>query len=280
MSGAPSLLLKAAMALYGARFWAPLDRAAARPAEAQRDALTRILTANRDTTFGRAHQFAAIATPADYPRHVPVQHYEDVRPYVERQRTTGEPALTAEAPVFYAQTSGTTGAPKYVPITPSVLAVTRTEQKIFSDLQYRACPAAFAGRTLGIMGAAVEGHLASGHAVGSVSGHLYRSMPRFVKARFVVPPDVSAVSDYELKYLLILRLALDVPDITYMGAPNPSSFLRLGALLQSHRERLLRSLAPGRSMDSTGSAQTCAQRWPAASPRNLRGRPLSTAWQP
>ena len=245
MSGAPSLLLKAAMALYGARFWAPLDRAAARPAEAQRDALTRILTANRDTTFGRAHQFAAIATPAGYARHVPVQHYEDVRPYVERQRTTGEPALTAEAPVFYAQTSGTTGAPKYVPITPSVMAVTRTEQKIFSYLQYRACPAAFAGRTLGIMGAAVEGHLASGHAVGSVSGHLYRSMPRFVKARFVVPPDVSAVSDYELKYLLILRLALDVPDITYMGAPNPSSFLRLGALLQSHREPLLRSLATG-----------------------------------
>ena len=87
MSGAPSLLLKAAMALYGARFWAPLDRAAARPAEAQRDALTQILAANRATTFGRAHQFAAIATPADYARQVPVQHYEDIRPHVERQRT-------------------------------------------------------------------------------------------------------------------------------------------------------------------------------------------------
>ncbi len=245
MSRAPSLLLKAAMATYGVRFWAPLDRAAARPADAQRAALLRILTANRDTTFGRTHGFAAVGSHADYARHVPVQQYEHLRPHVERQRTTGEPVLTAEAPVFYAQTSGSTGAPKYVPITPSVLTVTRTEQKIFSYLQYRACPAAFAGRTLGIMGAAVEGQLASGHAVGSVSGHLYRSMPRFVKARFVVPPDVSSVTDYALKYLLILRLALEVPDITYMGAPNPSSFLRLGALLQSHREPLLHSLATG-----------------------------------
>lgn len=245
MTRASSLLLKAAMALYGVRCWAPLDRAAARPADAQRAVLRRILAANRDTTFGRAHGFAAIATPADYARHVPVQHYENLRPHVERQRTTGEPALTAEAPVFYAQTSGTTGAPKYVPITPSVLAVTRAEQKIFSYLQHRACPAAFAGRTLGIMGAAVEGQLASGHAVGSVSGHLYRSMPRSVQARFVVPPDVSSVTDYELKYLLILRLALEVPDISYLGAPNPSSFLRLGTLLQSHRETLLRSLATG-----------------------------------
>lgn len=241
----PSLLLKAAMALYGVRFWAPLDRAAARPADAQRAVLLRILAANRDTTFGRTHGFAAIGTPADFARRVPVQHYESLRAHVERQRTTGEPALTAEAPVFYAQTSGTTGAPKYVPITPSVLTVTRTEQKIFSFLQHRACPAAFAGRTLGIMGAAVEGHLDSGHAVGSVSGQLYRSMPRFVKARFVVPPDVSSVTDYELKYLLILRLALELPDITYLGAPNPSSFLRLGSLLQGHRDTLLRSLATG-----------------------------------
>ena len=83
-----------------------------------------------------------------------------------------------------------------------MLAIHRTEQKVFSYLQYRACPEAFAGRTLGIMGAAVEGTLDSGHTVGSVSGHLYRSMPRLVKARFVVPPDVSAVTDYELKYLL------------------------------------------------------------------------------
>ena len=141
---------------------------------------------------------------------------------------------------FYAQTSGSTGAPKYVPITPAVLAIHRTEQKIFSYLQHRACPEAFAGRTLGIMGAAVEGTLDSGHTVGSVSGHLYRSMPRMVKARFVVPPDVSAVTDYELKYLLVLRLALETPDITYLGAPNPSSFVRLAGLLDSHRALLTR----------------------------------------
>ena len=233
------------MSIYGRRFWAPLDRAAEDPAGAQRAVLARILSANRATTFGRAHRFDAVRTPADYARQVPVQQYEDLHPLVERQRITGEPALTAEAPEFYAQTSGTTGVPKYVPITPSILAVTRAEQKIFSYLQYRACPAAFEGRTLGIMGAAIEGHLDSRHAVGSVSGHMYRSMPRFVKARFVVPPDVATVTDYEQKYLLILRLALETGDITYMGAPNPSSFLRLTALLQSHRELLMRSVASG-----------------------------------
>jgi len=245
MSRVRRALVRVAMAAYGRRFWRPLDAAAERPAEAQREVLRRILADNQDTAFGRTHGFAGVRSHADYWRRVPVQHYESLRPYVERQRTTGETALTSEAPVFYAQTSGTTGVPKYVPITPSVLALTRAEQKVFSYLQHRACPEAFSGRTLAIMGAAVEGQLDSGHAVGSVSGHLYRSMPRFLRARFVVPPDVSSVADYDLKYLLILRLALDAPDITYLGAPNPSSFLRLAGLLSTHRAPLTTSLATG-----------------------------------
>jgi hypothetical protein len=258
MSPAHDALIAAGMAWYGWRYWRPLDRAAARPAATQAALLRRILTANAATDFGVAHRFDALQTQADYAAAVPIQEYEDLRPYVERQRTTGAAALTAQAPVLYAQTSGSTGTPKYVPITPAVLAVHRAEQKIFSYLQYRACPEAFAGRTLGIMGAAVEGALGSGHTVGSVSGHLYRSMPRMVRARFVVPPDVSAVTDYDLKYRLILRLALETPDITYLGAPNPSSFLRLATLLDLHRDALIDSLATGRFDDAALPAPTRA----------------------
>jgi hypothetical protein len=243
---AHDVLVGAGMAYYGWRYWRPLDRAAAQPRQTQLQVLRRILAANASAEFGERHGFRAIRSADDYAAGVPVQDYEHLRPYVERQRVTGEPALTQEAPVLYAQTSGSTGTPKYVPVTPSVLAIHRAEQKIFSYLQHRACPAAFGGRTLGIMGAAVEGMLDSGHTVGSVSGHLYRSMPRMVRARFVVPPEVSAVTDYDLKYRLILRLALETADITYLGAPNPSSFLRLATLLESDRAALTASLATGR----------------------------------
>jgi hypothetical protein len=176
-----------------------------------------------------------------------VQHYEMLRPYIERQRRAGEAALTAEAPLFYAQTSGTTGTPKYIPITGTSLAMHRAEQALFSYLQFRACPSAFDGMALGIMGAAVEGRLDSGHSVGSVSGHLYASLPRSIQSRFVVPPTLSTVSDYSLKYLMILHLALAQPRITYIGSPNPSTFLRLLDVLNTHRETLVRALATGAS---------------------------------
>ena len=96
------------------------------------------------------------------------------------------------------------------------------------------------------MGAAVEGRLDSGHVVGSVSGHLYQALPRVVQSRLVIPPEVSSLADYDLKYLVIVSLALAQPGITYMGSPNPSTFLRLLDVLNDRRDVLLRALETGR----------------------------------
>lgn len=240
------MLLRASMLVYEGLYWRPLKRRALRPETAQREVLSKLVSANRDTRFGLEHGFSDIRDPTQFRERVPVQDYEKLRPYIDEQRRTGKPALTAESPLFYAQTSGSTGTPKYIPITPAMLALHKREQALFSYLQFRACPRAFEGKAWGIMGASVEGRLDTGHVVGSVSGHLYRSLPRAIQSRFVIPPDVSSIAEYDLKYLVILRLALNEPAITYIGSPNPSTFLRLLDLLNDRRDVLLRSLETGR----------------------------------
>jgi hypothetical protein len=239
------LLLRTGMELHGIRYWRPLERMAGHPDATQQQVLRSLLVANRNTRFGIEHRFDGIASASEFRDRVPVQDYEALRPYIDEQRRTGAQALTAESPVFYAQTSGSTGTPKYIPITPSGLEMHRAEQALFSYLQFRACPQAFAGKALGIMGAAVEGHLDTGHAVGSVSGHLYLSLPASVQSRLVVPAAVAGIADYDLKYLIMLRLALGEPRITYMGTPNPSTFLRLLDILNARRDLLLQSLHTG-----------------------------------
>jgi GH3 auxin-responsive promoter len=239
------ILLRTSMRAYEALYWRPVEGGASAPERAQRQVLATLLSANRHTRFGREHGFSEIRNPVQFQEHVPVQEYEHLRPYIDEQRRTGTPALTRETPLFYAQTSGSTGLPKYIPITPSLLTFHKREQALFSYLQYRACPAAFEGKAWGIMGASVEGRLDTGQIVGSVSGHLYRSLPRLIRRRFVVPPEVASIADYDLKYLVILRLALNEPAITYLGSPNPSTFLRLIGLLNERREMLLHSLATG-----------------------------------
>lgn len=239
-------IFHAGMLFYKHRHWQPMERLTQQPATAQMDVLQRLLRQNRDTQFGKKYRFSEIRHYAEFQQNIPVQTYETLRPYIEEQRLTGAKALTTESPKFYAQTSGTTGEPKYIPITSTTLKMHRDEQSLFSYLQYRACPEAFAGKALGIMGAAVEAHLDSGHAVGSVSGHLYKSLPNTIQSRFVLPPAISRITNYELKYLVMLRLALAEPNITYAGSPNPSTFLRLLSVLNEHRELLTQSLITGK----------------------------------
>lgn len=237
-----NLLMRGQMVVLRWTAWRPLVAAARRPREVQLSLLRRIVSENRDTEFGRAHGFASIGTYEAYCRHVPVQTYESLRPYIDAQERTRRPCLTAEPPVLYAQTSGTTGAPKHLPLTRTALALQQGSQRLFSFLQHRAVPGAYAGRLLAIVSPAVEGYLPGGSPFGSASGHLYASMPRLLRRKYVVPPEVFAVEDYSLKYLLILRLALAERDITAMGAANPSTFLQLLTILKSHRAELLSDL--------------------------------------
>ncbi len=205
------LATRAAMSWLGFTKWRPLEALAHDPGAAQAAVLRRLLRANQDTTFGRAHGFSSLGSPRAYQAAVPVQRYGDLAPHVDAQRVTGTPALTAEPPIFYAQTSGTTGTPKYVPVTRTMLRLYRDEQATFSYLQYRACPAAFDGAAFGVMGAATEGRLDSGHIVGSVSGQLYAALPGLLRRRLVVPPEVAEIGDYEQRYDVMLLLALASP---------------------------------------------------------------------
>jgi hypothetical protein len=71
--------------------------------------------AQRRHRYGREHRFGSIDSLAEYSKAVPVTKYEDIAERVKRM-AAGEPnILTAEAPVMFARTSGTTGEPKLIP---------------------------------------------------------------------------------------------------------------------------------------------------------------------
>ena len=59
-------------------------RAARDAARVQERLLRRQLALNADSDFGRAHGFAKIRTYDEFVRSVPIQTYEDIRPYVDR----------------------------------------------------------------------------------------------------------------------------------------------------------------------------------------------------
>lgn len=215
------------------------------PMRTQRALLRRILRVNRDTTYGRMHGFGAIGNYEHYREAVPVVEYEALRPFVEAGMWAHEAALTLDPAVRYLRTSGTTGKAKDIPLTATHQRALRRIHRVSVANQYRLFPDAFAGSILVITSAATEGRLSNGKPYGSASGAIAGSTPRVVRDKFVVPAEVLSIDDSEVKYLLILRLALARRDITYLGSANSSTVLALMKLYRAHEGELLRDLERG-----------------------------------
>ena len=237
--------LWARMQLLRWTHWRPFVSAAKHPADAQTRFLLRLLRRNRDTRFGREHAFAAIRSYADFAEAVPVQTYETLRPYIEDQERTGEPALNAGRPVMYARTSGTTGEAKLIPILRETIQQHKRSQAIQSYVQFSADARAYYGRFLAIVSPAEEGTLDSGTPYGSTSGFMYENMPAVAKTKYVLPYQVFGITDYDLKYLLILRLAVTHRDVTHIACANPSTLVKLLSVLDTARSALLHDITRG-----------------------------------
>ena len=240
-----NLLLRLGFVKIRHTHWRVLEKATHDVAQAQKRVLREILQHNRDTGFGQRHRFAEVNSIADYQRLCPVQTYNSLQPYMEEQESTGKPAITAEDALFYAKTSGTTGAAKLLPVTPTMLAQIRRQQALAGFLQYRICPRAFRGVLLGITGSAEEERTATDKPVGSISGVMYEMLPLPMKLKFILPSVVFGIKDHLTKYLLILRLALAEKGITYIATANPSTFVLLLELAHKYRDELLTGIETG-----------------------------------
>ena len=242
---ARKVLLTLSMNYMGWRYWRPLRRALKQPALAQEHTLRQILDVNKHTEYGKQYGFAGINSVETFVNTLPIQEYGDLKPYVDQQIERGGPVITAHPPVLYAVTSGTTGSPKYLPVTPTSFHQLREAQRLILYHQFRQRPRAFYGQFLTIVSPAIEGHLAHGQPYGSASGLAYQMMPSLVRRAYIIPAEVFELTDYELKYALILRLALACENLTYIGTANPSSLLHLMALYQQGPQEYIDSIARG-----------------------------------
>jgi len=223
--------------------WQPFIRQTHNPADIQRSLLRKILSRQADTVFGQKHSFACIQSHDDYKQALPIHGYEDLRRYIEEQDRCREPLLTAEQPIQFVQTSGTTGQPKFIPICAHTRTSVATYQRLFTCAQYRGVPDIYAGRILVLSGQSVEGYLSTGTPYGSMSGLLFEELPSPIRHKDVLPSHVRAMTDVKAKYWHIAACALAEPTLSVMAAPNPTTFLKLMNVIRGDYAELLDTLS-------------------------------------
>jgi hypothetical protein len=240
-----TLVAKWAIGVAGKQAAARFEAATCSVAESQQRKLKEILERNATTEYGAKFGFGSVGNLADFARAVPITTYEDMRERVQRM-ADGEPnVLTAEKPVMFCRTSGTTGEPKLIPVTPTCRGRDHADQ--MRTWLYHAQmdhPGIFRGKVITLVSPAVEGHTKAGIPFGSTSGAIYRDMPGLVKKTYAIPYDVFAIEDYAAKYYVLMRLGL-VADVSLLCTANPSSVVKMFEFAQEHADGLVRDVHDG-----------------------------------
>lgn len=228
----------------GAKTVRRFNKLCKQPMDTQRKLLLGMIKRNSDTEIGRKYDFAAISTVEDFRKKVPILSYKDHEPYIQNALNGKPRQLTAQSPSFYATTSGTTGTPKYIPVTQESRSVKSQLLRVWLSKLFLDHPKIFSGRILSVVSPEIESISPAGIPCGAESGHGYRSAPNPMKAVYSSPYSVFEIKDYDSKYYTLLRIAAS-QSITFIFSCNPSTVLLLAHRMGEFAEDIINDIRHG-----------------------------------
>jgi hypothetical protein len=242
---APNLIFKLGLNITGAKLLKEFNFCNEHCKETQIETLKHIIKENSHTTFGKDHKFDSIKSVEDFRKNVPVQTYDSLANYIDQHTHGKEDVLVNGRPISYATTSGTTGKPKFIPITKEAQQYSHKNiSRIWAYSLYQEVPEAFDGKILAIVSPAVEGNTEDGTTFGSTSGQLLQGMNPVIKQKYVLPYEVLTLEDYTAKYYCILLLGM-CSKVTFLSSANPSTLGLLAKKGNEFKEDLLKDIKYG-----------------------------------
>ncbi|MDR0642063.1 MAG: GH3 auxin-responsive promoter family protein [Treponema sp.] len=226
-------LIRLALTIVGKKGLAELRKSSKDARKSQEKVLRSFLENSKNTVYGKEHNFSGVleAPGQDifevFRKNVPVNDYENLRPYVDRHKNGEADVLFPGKPKMYGTTSGTTKEPKWIPITERYYqeVYKKSNQTWFYTL-IKNKPKVFYGKTLSIVGKAIEGAAPDGTLYGSISGISQRDIPHFMEVVHTAPADVFHITDYKARYYAIMRMAIE-QDVTLIITANSSTLVEM-----------------------------------------------------
>jgi hypothetical protein len=214
--------------------------------ETQARLLTRILDQVAQSDFGRQYGLANVRTIHDLRKALPIAGYERMAPFIDRLKQGETEALLPRGTRIhmFAMTSGTTGQPKYVPVTDAVHRTYREGWHVWGVCALDDNLKAFGSKILQIASRMDEQTTPSGIPAGAMSGFTAYAQRGLIQKAYVLPPEASRAGDTATRYYLACRLGLRNHRVFPITA-NPSTLLGLAKAMDAEKESLLRDLADG-----------------------------------
>ena len=201
-----------------------LDAYATRAVALQDAVLRRLLSEAAGTEWGRAHQYAGIRSYEDYRRLVPVQTYDDVKPYIERMRHGESDVLWKGQVRWYAKSSGTTNdKSKFIPVSPDGLKrihYAGGTDCVAAYLRNNPDSRFFSGKGLILGGSHAPNYNLKDSLVGDLSAILIQNVNPLVNLIRVPKKEIALLSDFEVKRARLARSAIGKNVTNLSGVPS------------------------------------------------------------
>jgi hypothetical protein len=194
------------------------------PAEVQNEVFEHLVTRGQTTQFGHEFGFDKISSYEEFKNRVPLQEYNDVKPWVDRAMA-GEPSLLWPTETkWFAKSSGTTSnRSKLIPVTNESLEDCHYKGgKDLLALYYHNHPnrKLYNGKHLIVGGSAEVNHLSHDSYFGDLSAIIVKNLPWWAEIRRTPAKEIALMSEWEDK---IEKMAQStIHDDVYILAGVPS----------------------------------------------------------
>jgi hypothetical protein len=198
-----------------------IQKAVNQPEPTQLYWLNTLLQTAKHTRWGKMHDFSSIRSPEDFAKHVPIQNYESLQPFIDRMMHGERDVLWDGKVRWFSKSAGTTsGVSKFIPVSQQNLKychIRGTWDTMTFFYQNRMDARQFELKSM-LMGGSLysfEPHPRTSY--GDISAIMIKHMPWLGRPFFTPDFDTALLDDWETKLELLAQEGSRNKDIVMIG---------------------------------------------------------------
>ncbi|HSV88338.1 MAG TPA: GH3 auxin-responsive promoter family protein [Bacteroidales bacterium] len=220
-----------------------IERFMNHPHEVQQEVFTRLVRFAEKTDWGRLYNYKSLRNYNDFAGRVPLQDYDQVKPYIEKMRRGENNLLWPTKTYWFAKSSGTTSdRSKFIPVTRESLA--ECHKKAGADVMTLYChnrpgTKVFEGKGLVLGGSHKLSEFGKNARYGDLSAILLQNFPSWAKSFRTPALSLALLDNWEEKLDKIAHTTKNENVTSLSGVPSWNLILLKKILEITRRQHIL-----------------------------------------
>lgn len=194
------------------------------PAEVQEEQFRKLLAVGQNTTWGQKYDFEFIRTIEDFQNQLPIQSYEELKPYVNELRKGARDLLWPGEIKWFAKSSGTTSdKSKFIPVSKEALEDChfRGGKDVLAFYTvFHPDTGIFSGKGLTLGGSHQINNFSNQSYYGDLSAILIENLPFWAEFLRTPSPKIALLDEWDKKLEEVTRATLSENVTNLAGVPS------------------------------------------------------------